>query len=524
MYRTASFIKLVTLAILFAIFAAVMARTELSAAQLTLSWTDNSNNEDGFRVERKTGTAGTYMPIISLGANAGSHVDTNLPDATTFCYRVNAYNSTGSSGYSNEGCATTASVTPSIYLLSVSKAGTGSGTVTATGINCGSDCSESVASGTQVALAATAASGSTFAGWTGTGCGSTVTVTGNMTCTATFNLSTFTLTVAKAGTGSGTVTATGINCGSDCSESVASGTPVALAATAASGSTFAGWTGTGCASTVTITGNMTCTATFNSLAVMDRIGIYRPSTGEWFLDQNGSGAWDNCQIDLCVESYGAAGSVPVVGEWDAFGVTQIGLFGAQSAQWFMDKNTNETWDGCTVDLCLGPFGVDGDLPVVGKWTSGGYDRVGVFHPSTGSWYLDRNNDGSFKKCRKDLCGYLSVYMTGDLPVVGDWKGDGVSQLGLFRPSTGEWFLDSDGNKSWNGCGSDRCVKSFGGAGDRPVTGDWNGLGISKIGVFRPSTGEWYLDFNGNGTWDGCGIDQCVASFGLAGDVPLAGKW
>jgi hypothetical protein len=275
---------------------------------------------------------------------------------------------------------------------------------------------------------------------------------------------------------------------------------------------------------VTVTGNLTCTATFNSLAVMDRIGIYRPSTGEWFLDQNGSGAWDNCQIDLCVESYGAAGSVAVVGEWDAFGVTQIGLFGPQSAQWFMDKNTNETWDGCTVDLCLGPFGVDGDLPVVGKWTSGGYDRVGVFHPSTGSWYLDRNNDGSFKKCRKDLCGYLSVYMTGDLPVVGDWKGDGVSQLGLFRPSTGEWFLDSDGNKSWNGCGSDRCVKSFGAAGDRPVTGDWNGLGISEIGVFRPSTGEWFLDYNGNGAWDGCGIDLCVASFGLAGDVPLAGKW
>ena len=178
MYRTASLIKLVTLAILFTIFAAVIARTDLSAAQLTLGWTDNSNNEDGFRLERKTGTAGTYVPIISLGANAGSHVDSNLPAATTFCYRVNAYNSTGSSGYSNEGCATTPSVAPSIYLLTVSKAGTGSGTVTATGINCGSDCSESVASGTQVALTATAAGGSTFATWTGTGCGSTVTVTG----------------------------------------------------------------------------------------------------------------------------------------------------------------------------------------------------------------------------------------------------------------------------------------------------------------------------------------------------------
>ena len=78
-------------------------------------------------------------------------------------------------------------------------------------------------------------------------------------------------------------------------------------------------------------------------------------------------------------------------------------------------------------------------------------------------------------------------MTGDLPVVGDWKGAGVSQLGLFRPSTGEWFLDYNGNKSWNGCSKERC-KSFGRAGDQPVTGDWNGSGTSKIGVFRPSTG------------------------------------
>ena len=113
-------------------------------------------------------------------------------------------------------------------------------------------------------------------------------------------------------------------------------------------------------------------------------------------------------------------------------------------------------------------------------------------------------------------------MTGDLPVVGDWKGAGVSELGLFRPSTGEWFLDYNGNKSWNGCNKDRC-KSFGTAGDQPVTGDWNGSGASKIGVFRPSAGAWFLDYNGNGTWDGCGIDLCSATFGGPGDIPVAGK-
>ncbi|CDH45055.1 hypothetical protein [Candidatus Contendibacter odensensis] len=42
-------------------------------------------------------------------------------------------------------------------------------------------------------------------------------------------------------------------------------------------------------------------------------------------------------------------------------------------------------------------------------------------------------------------------------------------------------------------------------------------------MFR--NGTWFLDYNGNGAWDGCGVDRCYAgSFGQAGDLPVAGKW
>ncbi|MEM5803094.1 MAG: hypothetical protein QXO57_04030 [Candidatus Aenigmatarchaeota archaeon] len=79
---------------------------------------------------------------------------------------------------------------------------------------------------------------------------------------------TYTLTVNKAGSGSGTVTGTGIDCGSDCSESFQQGAQVTLTATAASGSTFAGWQGcdstNGNQCTVTMNSNKTVTATFNT--------------------------------------------------------------------------------------------------------------------------------------------------------------------------------------------------------------------------------------------------------------------
>ena len=53
---------------------------------------------------------------------------------------------------------------------------------------------------------------------------------------------------------------------------------------------------------------------------------------------------------------------------------------------------------------------------------------------------------------------------------------------------------------------DKCIEQFGGDGDLPVVGDWNGTGEMRIGVFRPSTGEWFLDMNGNGKFDGCTVD------------------
>jgi hypothetical protein len=79
------------------------------AAQLTLTWSDNSSNENGFNIERRVGTTGTYAQMASVGINVNSYIDTNLLDSTTYCYRVKSYNSAGSSAYSNERCATTTS-------------------------------------------------------------------------------------------------------------------------------------------------------------------------------------------------------------------------------------------------------------------------------------------------------------------------------------------------------------------------------------------------------------------------------
>ncbi|MBK7660165.1 MAG: hypothetical protein IPJ28_13935 [Betaproteobacteria bacterium] len=145
----------------------------------------------------------------------------------------------------------TASFAAVPFTLSVTKSGSGSGSVTSSpaGIDCGATCSTNFNGGTVVVLTGTASSGSVFAGWSGGGCSGTgacnVTIDAAKTITATFDLQQFALTVTKSGAGTGTVTSTpaGIACGATCSANFNSGVSVALAAAPTADSFFAGWSG-----------------------------------------------------------------------------------------------------------------------------------------------------------------------------------------------------------------------------------------------------------------------------------------
>lgn len=78
----------------------------VSAAQVNLNWSDNSGNEDGFRIERKTAST-TYAEIATTAANTQTCSDLSASPGTAYTYRVRAYNNIANSGYSNEASATT---------------------------------------------------------------------------------------------------------------------------------------------------------------------------------------------------------------------------------------------------------------------------------------------------------------------------------------------------------------------------------------------------------------------------------
>ncbi|MBE7447929.1 MAG: hypothetical protein HS111_03260 [Kofleriaceae bacterium] len=260
-------------------------------------------------------------------------------------------------GWSGGGCSGTAACVVSVTaattvtatfqadrVLTVSTSGNGAGTVTSApgGISCPGDCAEAYTHGSTVRLTATPTTGSTFTGWSGGGCSGTgvcdVSMTAARSVQATFALTTHTLTVSRAGNGAGTITSTpaGIACGADCTETVTFGATLTLAAEAATGSTFTGWSGGGCSGTdtcvVTVTAATTVTATFEA----DRtLQVTRAGTGSAYGRVTSSPGGIDCGAS-CSHAYPfgslvtMTASVPIAAAATFTGWSGGGCSGAQA--------------------------------------------------------------------------------------------------------------------------------------------------------------------------------------------------
>lgn len=241
---------------------------------------------------------------------------------------------------------------------------------------------------------------------------------------------------------------------------------------------------------------------------VDEIAIFY--RGEWFIDLNGNGYWDN--EDLWAQ-LGGEEDLPVTGDWDGDGKDDIGTFGPE---WLGDPRAIEAEPGLAdpanpssfVTIEKRPknvppshqdatdgsgilqlneqgarrldvvdhvfrFGAGRDIPVTGDWNGDGIRSVGVFHD--GRWQLDLNGDGRWSESD----AIIQYGETGDVPVVGDFDGNGVEEIGIYR--CGKWMIDSDGDRALTA--HDR-VFEMGGASDHPVVGDWDGDGVDEPGLYR----------------------------------------
>jgi hypothetical protein len=259
----------------------------------------------------------------------------------------------------------------------------------------------------------------------------------------------------------------------------------------------------------------------------------RTHTAQWFL----SNANVANRTDIGPFTYGNGDDVRIVGDWDGNGTTTVGIFrpansplnSSNQAQWFLSNSNiaNHT--------DVGPFfyGNAGDIPVVGDWDGNGTTTVGIFRPANSplnssnraQWFLSNSNIAN----HTDI-GPFFYGNAGDMPVVGDWDGNRTTTVGIFRPGSGtsqsQWFLSNSNIANHTDIGP----FLYGNGGDIPVVGDWNGNGDTTVGIFRPASSplnnsgtnqaQWFLS-NSN-IANHTDIGPFV--YGNAGDLPVVGRW
>ena len=250
------------------------------------------------------------------------------------------------------------------------------------------------------------------------------------------------------------------------------------------------------------------------------LGVVRGQS--WYLDSDGSTSAH--EIDL---NYGLSGDQFVTGNWDGLGtkagvMRQPGQNGAPNdglLHWYFDLNGDPAAEQHIA------FGLPGDNAVIGDWDGNGTDNIGIVRlpgvngaPNDGllHWYFDTNGDPNAELQR-------AYGFPGDIPVVGHWSQTATSQIGVVRTQPDgfmNWLQDLNGDIF-----ADRSfIFGYAAAGDKPVVGDWDGIGGDNAGVVRPpAAGQgnlitWLLDTNNDPTPD------IARQYGIVGDKPVVGHW
>ncbi|REJ77540.1 MAG: hypothetical protein DWQ47_14290 [Acidobacteria bacterium] len=126
--------------------------------------------------------------------------------------------------------------------------------------------------------------------------------------------------------------------------------------------------------------------------------------------------------------------------------------------------------------------------------------IAVWRPGNGVWYVFRSGDSSL--------GVVPFGQNGDRPIASDYDGDGMTDPAVYR--NGTWFTYRSSDGTFSGF-------QFGVSTDIPVPADYDGDGKTDAAVFRPSTGVWYIYRSSDG-----GVR--AIQFGVNGDIPLPGDY
>jgi uncharacterized delta-60 repeat protein len=218
------------------------------------------------------------------------------------------------------------------------------------------------------------------------------------------------------------------------------------------------------------------------------ISVFRPGDRYWYTHLSGG--------SYVFTNWGLSADKPVAADYDNDGRADIAVF--RGGIWYIIKSSNSAVD-------IRSFGAANDHPFTADYN--GDHRVDmVVRQAQGGSVLWRFQDFEIAGLQTNL--QVDNEQPLDIPVTGDFNGDGEAEVGFFR--NGDWYSKNAGASSLT------AHFLWGMNGDIPVPGDYDGDGRTDYAVFRPSSGVWYILGSATG--------YTAAQWGIAGDIPIPGDY
>lgn len=281
---------------------------------------------------------------------------------------------------------------------------------------------------------------------------------------------------------------------------------------------------------------------FSGFGQKASIGVFRPSEGMWYIlpglhhqfpymrkwgsngdtpigadfngigtsssvavrNENGQKIWyiGNGGAVLKAFPWGLATDKAVVGDFDRDGRADATVIrnSANGYIWYVRRSRD-------LSLRVFHFGTTGDKPIIGDFDGDAYTDVSVVRntPNGLVWY--QLLSGFYVAPLYTQTAAVQFGVATDVAAVADFDGDRKTDIGVFRPGTGTWYILRSGTGQVQ-------ITQFGAAGDKPQPADYDGDGKADLALFRPSSGDWYFWLSGTDSQD-------VLHWGIQGDIPVS---
>lgn len=201
--------------------------------------------------------------------------------------------------------------------------------------------------------------------------------------------------------------------------------------------------------------------------------VYGTATGNFYVALTGGAG----TITYANPGFPTSGVVPVPGDYDGDGKTDRAVYDAPRGIWYIAYSKisgalrQQTW-GTSTDVPGAPVSV----PVPGDYDGDGKTDLAVYIPSTGTWFILRSRDGAVRR----QWGYGTA-----APVPGYWDEDDITDLAVYDTSSANWYI-------WNSKWNTARTFQFGWSATMAVPGDYDGDGLLDPAVYYPTTGTWYF--------------------------------